>query len=98
MTCKDCQHFDICSLWSTTSLIDDEPHKYCYGRYKPARGEWEFHRLKEFICCSNCGFYFDKEDYYANPQCYVYCGHCGVKMEGKIHEQEKEEEKGSDLH
>lgn len=33
-SCKDCIHFNICGLWSTTDLIADEAHKLCYGNFK----------------------------------------------------------------
>ena len=34
-SCKDCMHYEICSLWTTTDLDEDEAYKYCFGRYRP---------------------------------------------------------------
>ena len=34
-TCNDCIHYNICALWSTSDLIDDEAHKYCFGNFIP---------------------------------------------------------------
>lgn len=33
-TCTDCIHYEICSLWATTDLDEDEAYKYCFGRYR----------------------------------------------------------------
>lgn len=46
-TCKDCIHFNVCSLWSTTDLEADEAHKYCYGNFKPASAVVEATKIKE---------------------------------------------------
>lgn len=35
-TCKECIHYNICSLWSTTDLESDEAYKFCFGNFKPA--------------------------------------------------------------
>ena len=32
--CSDCIHYEICSLWATTDLDEDEAHKYCFGHYR----------------------------------------------------------------
>lgn len=32
--CKDCIHYNICCLWSTTDLDENESYKYCFGNYK----------------------------------------------------------------
>jgi hypothetical protein len=34
-TCTDCIHYEICSLWTTRDLDEDEAYKYCFGRYRP---------------------------------------------------------------
>ena len=34
-SCTDCMHYEICSLWTTTDLDEDEAYKYCFGRYRP---------------------------------------------------------------
>lgn len=34
-SCTDCLHYEICSLWTTTDLDEDEAYKYCYGHYRP---------------------------------------------------------------
>lgn len=34
MTCKDCIHYNICCLWSTSDLDKDESYKYCFGNFK----------------------------------------------------------------
>ncbi|MBR2302022.1 MAG: hypothetical protein IKA41_08760 [Bacteroidaceae bacterium] len=46
-TCKECIHFDVCSLWNTTDLEADEAHKYCYGNFKPASAVVEATKIKE---------------------------------------------------
>lgn len=33
--CKDCIHYEICSLWTTTDLDEDEAYRYCFGNYRP---------------------------------------------------------------
>lgn len=33
-TCIDCIHYPVCCLWSTTDLIEDEQHKFCFGNLK----------------------------------------------------------------
>lgn len=32
--CKDCIHYNICCLWSTTDLDEDEAYKHCFGNFK----------------------------------------------------------------
>ena len=32
--CKNCIHYCICSIWSTTDLDIDEAYKYCFGNFK----------------------------------------------------------------
>lgn len=32
--CSNCLHYEVCSLWTTTDLDEDEAYKYCFGRYK----------------------------------------------------------------
>lgn len=34
-TCKNCIHYNICALWTTTDLEQDEAHKYCYHHWQP---------------------------------------------------------------
>lgn len=34
-SCKNCIHYNICSLWSTTDIDEEESYKYCYGNYQP---------------------------------------------------------------
>ena len=34
-TCSNCIHYEICSLWTTTDLDEDEAYKYCFGHYRP---------------------------------------------------------------
>lgn len=33
-TCTDCIHYEICSLWTTVDLDEDEAYKYCFGHYR----------------------------------------------------------------
>ena len=33
-SCTDCMHYEICSLWTTTDLDEEEAYKYCFGRYR----------------------------------------------------------------
>lgn len=44
--CKNCIHFNVCSLWSTTSLEEDEAYKYCLGNFKPATDIKEVIKIK----------------------------------------------------
>ena len=32
--CKDCIHYNVCCLWSTKDLDEDEAYKYCFGNFK----------------------------------------------------------------
>lgn len=34
-TCSNCIHYEICSLWATTDLDEDEAYRYCFGHYRP---------------------------------------------------------------
>lgn len=85
MTCKDCIHYEICSLWATEDLDDDKAYEYYYGCFKNkedfkevVHGEWKetmyfdehFGRSYE---CSNCG----KEIIGTSN----YCPNCGTKMD-----------------
>lgn len=38
-TCSNCIHYEICSLWSTTDLDQDEAYKYCFDHYKSKLSE-----------------------------------------------------------
>ena len=62
-SCKDCMHYEICSLWTTTDRDEDEAYKYCFGRYRPkipenavVLTEEEYERLlKEETLCERLG-------------------------------------------
>jgi hypothetical protein len=88
MTCKDCIHYEICSLWSTTDLDEDKTYEFCYGRFKDKadftevkHGKW-IPRLvkfgstaKNYVAreqCSNCKNFFVEQT--------RYCPDCGAKM------------------
>ena len=62
-SCTDCIHYEICSLWTTTDLDEDEAYKYCFGHYRPkihenavvlTREEYE-RLLKEETLCERLG-------------------------------------------
>lgn len=91
-TCNDCVHHDICSLWSTTDLIQDEAQKYCNGNFKnkadvveAEHGYWkevnQIGRGSRHIQyttkqCSVCGYWNGRKK--TN-----YCPECGAKMDGE---------------
>ena len=33
-TCSNCIHYEVCALWTTTDLDEDEAYKYCFGHYR----------------------------------------------------------------
>lgn len=55
-TCNDCVHHNICSLWSTTDLIQDEAQKYCNGNFKNKAD------VVEVVRCKDCRFKTLTED------------------------------------
>ena len=46
-TCKDCIHYGVCCLWSTTDLEEEEAYKYCFENFKPASDVVEVVRCKD---------------------------------------------------
>ena len=32
-SCDKCFHHNICVLWSTSDLVEDEAHKYCFDNF-----------------------------------------------------------------
>lgn len=103
MTCLNCEHYPICSLWATGDLVEEESHKYCFGNFTPLGlhatwATWEESGISEYKKCSHCGILIKKEDLLYDPQWHLYCGHCGAKMKGVCNEQKEEKEEGSNLH
>lgn len=87
--CKDCIHYDICCLWSTTDLDNDKAYEYCYDRFKDKKdfvrvkhGKWLItdtfdSHYQTIYKCSEC--WKDVADDYINH--HKYCLHCGAKMD-----------------
>ena len=46
ISCKNCIHYNICSLWSTSDLVDDEAHKGCFGHFA---NEKDYYKSSEDI-------------------------------------------------
>jgi predicted RNA-binding Zn-ribbon protein involved in translation (DUF1610 family) len=91
MSCKECLHNPICSLWATGDLEEEQAHKYCFGNFKnakdfrkPEEGKWIYkYEGKDIAYCSICNFYVqDKINNVA--YCYHYCPNCGAKMKGSV--------------
>ena len=51
MTCRDCIHYSICSLWSTSDLEEDEAHKFCFGNFKSIED------MPKVVKCKDCKNY-----------------------------------------
>lgn len=84
MTCKDCIHYNICSLWCST-LERDESYNYC-NNFKSTddyvavkHGYWitlyQSDRGNSIYQCSNC----QRLEFRASE----YCPNCGAKMDGE---------------
>ena len=89
MTCKDCIHYNICSLWSTTDLEKDESYKYCYNNFKSIddfvevkHGYWMDYPSDAYVKCSVCGMEYLKSQM---PKIVGYCPNpnCGARMDGE---------------
>lgn len=87
MTCKDCIHYEICSLWTTTDLNDDKAYEHCYGRFKDkdnfeeiTHGHWIYDRTyyeADECYCSICNqLMTTAKDVRMN-----YCPRCGARMD-----------------
>lgn len=46
INCKKCIHYNICALWSTSDLVDDEAHKGCFGHFAD---EKDYHKVSEDV-------------------------------------------------
>ena len=59
ISCENCIHYSVCVLWSTSDLVQDEAHKYCFGNFKKAAdfaSDDEVQRLKKMLedKCDRC--------------------------------------------
>ena len=52
MTCQDCIHYNICSLWTTTGLDEDKAYEHCFGNYK------YYADVVEVVRCKDCKYLY----------------------------------------
>lgn len=50
MTCKNCIHYNICSLWTTSDLDEDRAYEYCFGHFDSASD------MVEVVKCKDCKY------------------------------------------
>lgn len=53
MTCRECIHYNICSLWTTSDLDEDRAYKYCFGHFKSTSD------VVEVVRCKDCKYHRD---------------------------------------
>ena len=59
-SCSECIHYNICALWTTTDLIEDKAHLYCFGNCK-SKEEFIGTELTKF--CDELKDIIHKRDY-----------------------------------
>ena len=79
MTCRDCIHYNICCLWSTNDLDEDEAYRFCFGNFKSDAD------MVEVVRCKDCKHFCKQYDTQTGRE--LYYGICKLNS-NKFHDEE----------